>query len=1457
MSKIESNYIENSYNDFKNFEFTNILKRLNLILLNKSGLCYLEEILKEFEVEFEYAYSEVFFESSSVISLFSYNYKNLLPADRIDSIRNIFQKEEFPLQILKKSVKVENTILLYDIDKQQDKTFIFLLCLKNENSLAFISKIFDIYFPAIKHNIESINQINNVFRNNQSFAPNNDLSKVLSDDSPTGIMQLDKDMKIIYKNSALMQMMNDPIDSYQSFIGRSLFELESVQSANLIPLIHRINKGEIITDYQTEFNSIYGSNLNISIHSIPLFDYNNSFNGAIISIKNISQEIKYKNALLNSENRFRAVFNSAVDAISVHDFKTGRIEDVNQAFINIFCYTKEELASIGFNYFAFFDEANLDKAYQSFEILEVDNYIQFEWLATKKSGETFWADITLKKVYIAEELKVVANIRDISSRKNYLKELDESRTKYKALFETAGDSILLIQDEKIIECNRQTYELFKCSPEEIIGCSPMEISPDLQINGGLSLELGRTNIEKAKKEGSQTFEWQHLSYDGQIFDVEIVLSVIDVEKNLLIAILRDIRDRKAFLTQLMYEKAFSDALINSMPAIFFIYSPEGRLIKWNTNMELFTGYSSEELYDFNILDWFDGYSKEKIIEDFPKLFTEDKPLSLILNTIMKSRNSVPYLYTVSTFEIDGIKYAIGTGIDISEWKYVEEAYVQSEEKYKNLVDNAVEGILIIQDKKIKYANPISESILEASISELLEADIQNYIDESDVNNYIVKSDDILLDKNSLDKNISDNSTVFKIRSNDNNIKWVECKSIEINWQNSPATLLFLSDITNRKIAEQALFESENALKMFINALPTPAFLIGIDRKIMVANKALALRYDTDMASLMGTDVFLYLEEPHRSIRISQLQTCIETQQSIISEDIRNGKYYIDHFYPIINAEGEVYNIAMISVDITDLKQIEKQLAISEERYRNLFENANEAIVVIQDENIVLCNKKTNEIIRDNNIRLDNRSFFEIIHPEDKRMLVEINQQRYKNGNIGKKFRFRIITDEDKILCLESSTVLIEFEGKPATLSFINDITIQLEAENKIYLQNYAMDSAIYAIAIFDLDGHITYINNAFVELFGFKSREELLNTNIYNYEHYFNIQDITKVVINQGESVGEVPINSNKDVWVQYSISLVNDKIGKPIQIMASFINISQRKIAQAEIYKLNLELEEKVIERTSELNETLQKLETSNYELLQLNEELATGSRTLLKLNQKLSESQNELKIANDTKDKFLSILAHDLKNPLQSIIMVSEILNRYGASLDIFTTQSKISQIYDTAIKINDLLNNLLTWSKSQSGRIEFKPENIKINELFEKSITLFSGLAQQKQIKIVNNIEFCQELYLDKNLIDTVIRNLISNAIKFTNPNGSIEISLIIENDYFNFSIKDTGIGISVEDINKLFRMDISHTTIGTSKEKGTGLGLLLCKEFIEKHNGKINVNSKIGIGTEFIFSLPKNI
>jgi len=239
---------------------------------------------------------------------------------------------------------------------------------------------------------------------------------------------------------------------------------------------------------------------------------------------------------------------------------------------------------------------------------------------------------------------------------------------------------------------------------------------------------------------------------------------------------------------------------------------------------------------------------------------------------------------------------------------------------------------------------------------------------------------------------------------------------------------------------------------------------------------------------------------------------------------------------------------------------------------------------------------------------------------------------------------------------------------------------------------------------------------------------------------------------------------------------------------------------------------------------------------------------------NIKLIESEKNLRELNATKDKLFSIIAHDLKNPFNALMGFSDLLDKNYNFLTEEERKEYIGVVSDSTQNLYKLLDNLLQWTRTQTGAITYISENFKLYPLIKQEVDILSPNADKKKININLRVDEDQNVFADKNSIATVVRNLVSNAIKFTSNGGWIEIDAKQNGKFVEISVSDSGIGIKGDDIDKIFMLDGSFTTKGTANESGTGLGLLLCKEFVEKNNGKIWVESKKGKGSTFSFTLP---
>jgi len=267
------------------------------------------------------------------------------------------------------------------------------------------------------------------------------------------------------------------------------------------------------------------------------------------------------------------------------------------------------------------------------------------------------------------------------------------------------------------------------------------------------------------------------------------------------------------------------------------------------------------------------------------------------------------------------------------------------------------------------------------------------------------------------------------------------------------------------------------------------------------------------------------------------------------------------------------------------------------------------------------------------------------------------------------------------------------------------------------------------------------------------------------------------------------------------------------------------------------------------------QQLESQNALLQEKNEQLQREITERKRAEEQLKDLNQQLREANTSKDRFFSIISHDLRGPFSALLGFSETVITCIDEYSKEKIKENMLRIRTSSEAIYTLLENLLAWSRLQQDMLEYYPGEISLDELTEDSIYLFEPGAEQKQITLRSVVQKNTTAYADSNMIDTVFRNLISNALKFTHSGDTIEVSATQTGDHVEIAVSDSGIGISREDIPKLFQIDTQYTNVGTAGEKGTGLGLSLCKDLIEKNGGRIWIESEVGTGTTFKFTLPR--
>jgi PAS domain S-box-containing protein len=311
---------------------------------------------------------------------------------------------------------------------------------------------------------------------------------------------------------------------------------------------------------------------------------------------------------------------------------------------------------------------------------------------------------------------------------------------------------------------------------------------------------------------------------------------------------------------------------------------------------------------------------------------------------------------------------------------------------------------------------------------------------------------------------------------------------------------------------------------------------------------------------------------------------------------------------------------------------------------------------------------------------------------------------------------------------------------------------------------------------------------------------------------------------------------------------------GKTVHVLTSKIPIKDSHGKVVGIIGISRDISH-MIDTESKLRKQTEHLKTINLQLNEKQEEVRKQSEELKAQADYLTQINHELKRSNATKDKFFSIIAHDLRNPFFAISSFTDLLQKNYVKMQEVEKQEIIDMISIASENAYNLLENLLQWARSQTDSVKFMPMKVDLNSIIQQNIRLLKVSARKKNISLKTLQDEPFEIIADPNMLEAIIRNLISNAIKFTDTNGEVVVSYRETKDSAEISVADNGVGIDDETKLNLFRMDKFHGTSGTAGEAGTGIGLIVCKEFIDKHHGSIWVKSIPGEGTTITFTLPK--
>ncbi len=520
------------------------------------------------------------------------------------------------------------------------------------------------------------------------------------------------------------------------------------------------------------------------------------------------------------------------------------------------------------------------------------------------------------------------------------------------------------------------------------------------------------------------------------------------------------------------------------------------------------------------------------------------------------------------------------------------------------------------------------------------------------------------------------------------------------------------------------------------------------------------------------------------------------------------------------------------------------------KFRELVEKAGIAIIIDDKSGkIKYYNNKFREMFGHLIGNIAEPSIISFVHPQDIGMILNYHNSRLNGKKVPERYEFRSVYQNRKISFHEVITKELVKDGELiGTRCYILDITKRKRAEMilmtmlKISKSYHICDNQFdYFALIHQYISEVMNADNFFIALFDYKS-------NIINFPYFVDEKDEQFNIVNASDSA---------------SLTAMVIRIGKPRLLKEDWLNYwfrhEKRKVwgTLPRIWLgVPMIVNNEVIGAIGvQSYDNPQAYGPEDIEFLELVAENVAVAVQKKKYEEALSENEKKLIAANNSKDRFFSILAHDLRSPFSGFMSLSSYLNENFDELSAEELKEIGDALNQSALRLNKLLENLLEWSSIQRGTVKINPERISLLDLFNSVYLLFRDNLQSKKLELLTEIETPTVVICDPGMLETILRNLLSNAIKFSHRENLIKVEAKTDGLTVLVTVRDFGVGIREDNMANLFAIDKTVTTLGTDLEKGTGLGLILCKEFVEMNGGKITVESTPGKGTAFTFTLPR--
>ncbi len=1047
---------------------------------------------------------------------------------------------------------------------------------------------------------------------------------------------------------------------------------------------------------------------------------------------------------------------------------------------------------------------------------------------------------------------IEGRIRTLDTLFDLNKTLSESESFRRRVFDESFVPIVVMDscNYQFIDCNYAAVEIYNfTSKDDILGKTPLDVSAPNQYDGTPSDVKANYFIQKALRDGSIVFDWLHKRPNGETWDAQVhLLSFKSGDKDLLQFTLDDITERKIAEQNLKdSETKYIELFQAESDAILLIDNETGKILKVNNSAISMYGYSEEELLTLFNHDL--SSEKEKTIQFCANLLNKQNEQYFIPLILHKKKDGTIFPVEIAgrAFILEGKSIHISAVRDITERIKSEEA-LKNEKILSDTIINSLPGsfFMINSNGELLRVNDKVEILTGHKINNTPGMKLGELHIDEDKPKILEAFNQALLTGTA--------EVIARTKIPDGKILCYHYYANRMDIDGKQYVVGNGYDITDKILAQEGLIQSENKYRRLHESIMDGYVYVDMQGKIIEFNDSYRNMLEYSKEELYNlTYVDITPEKWH------SFESDILTNQIFVNgySDVYEKEYIRKdgstfpvelRTYLIKNDAG--FNIGMWAIvrDISERKLAEETLRRSEEKFSKAFRSSPDIITItsLATGIIIEGNEKCFDILGYKLEEVIGKSVVELGLWADLKQREQNAAQMLRDGYLYNK-EIKMITKAGNIVDILYSGELIELDGVKYALSILRDITEQKKASLALQKSEEEYRKLITTVPDLiiktDLNGNIIFINETNESTWLYNEFSQVVGKNIID----FVVEDDRERVLKNftTRQLGEIGLQEYK----------LKSKFGKVLEfevngnVLFDYNNcaygmvfvlrdITERKKAALELELYKIHLEELVKERTAAL-------EILN---LQLENEIKKQKEAEEKVRLAL-EKEKEL---SDLKSKFISITSHEFRTPLTSIYSSTQLLERYGRNWSEEEFNKHIARVKKSVKYLTGLLDDVLTISRADSGKIKFEPKSVDLAKLCN---SIVEDIKLQLTPKHNFNYIFSLNnplLFLDEKLVTFIIINLISNAIKYSPKGGSIHFLVSAVDNFVQFTFQDQGIGIPKDDQQHLFKPFSRSSNVESIS--GSGLGLSIVKRSVDLHSGTINFESELNKGTKFIVNIP---